>query len=100
MEGFRKEPPKKMGDFKVLAVRDYLEGKRKDLADGKEQVLNLPKSNVMYYELENQAWCCVRPSGTEPKIKFYFGVRGDSLEDSEQKLNKLKTDMENISANV
>ena len=54
----------------------------------------------MYYELENQAWCCVRPSGTEPKIKFYFGVRGDSLEDSEQKLNKLKTDMENISANV
>ena len=53
----------------------------------------LPNSNVLYYELSDGAWCCVRPSGTEPKIKFYFGVVGDSLEDSAQKLEELKTAM-------
>ena len=50
----------------------------------------LPSSNVLYYELENNGWCCVRPSGTEPKIKFYFGVKGNSLEDSEVKLENLR----------
>lgn len=57
---------------------------------GEVTVTGLPDSDVLYYELSDDAWCCVRPSGTEPKIKFYFGVKGDSLKDSESKLEKLK----------
>ena len=57
---------------------------------------NLPKSNVLYYELENDNWCCVRPSGTEPKIKFYMGVKGTSLEDSDKKLEELENAMKEI----
>jgi phosphoglucomutase len=53
----------------------------------------LPSSNVLYYELSDNAWCCVRPSGTEPKIKFYFGVKGTSLKDAEEKLEVLKNDL-------
>ena len=60
---------------------------------GETAPTGLPSSNVLYYELENNAWCCVRPSGTEPKIKFYFGVKGDSLEDAEAKLENLKKAM-------
>ena len=56
----------------------------------------LPKSNVLYYELEDNNWCCVRPSGTEPKIKLYCGVKGTSMDDAEEKLNKLKIEMEKI----
>ena len=56
----------------------------------------LPKSNVLYYELEDNNWCCVRPSGTEPKIKLYCGVKGTSMDDAEEKLNKLKVEMEKI----
>ena len=54
---------------------------------------DLPKSNVLYYELENDAWCCVRPSGTEPKIKFYMGIKGESLEDTNKKLEELKAEV-------
>ena len=53
----------------------------------------LPSSNVLYYELSNNSWCCVRPSGTEPKIKFYFGVVGENLQDGEAKLNALNRTM-------
>ena len=59
-------------------------------ATGEVTTTGLPESNVIYYELENNAWCCVRPSGTEPKIKYYFGVKGDSLEDAAEKLETLK----------
>ena len=93
MDDFRKNPPKKLGDFEVLAYRDYKEDVRKDLATGETEPTGLPTSNVLYYELENNAWCCVRPSGTEPKIKFYFGVKGTSLQDAEDQLEGLKKAM-------
>ena len=77
----------------MLAVRDYKEDVRKDMVSGETTPTGLPSSNVLYYELENNAWCCVRPSGTEPKIKYYFGVKGNSLEDAAEKLEALKQDM-------
>ena len=86
----RENPPKEMGGLKVLAVRDYKTDTRKDMITGEATATGLPDSDVLYYELSDDAWCCVRPSGTEPKIKFYFGVKGDSLKDSESKLEKLK----------
>ena len=93
MDDFRQNLPKKLGDFEVLAYRDYKEDVRKDLATGKTESTGLPASNVLYYELEDNAWCCVRPSGTEPKIKFYFGVKGTSLEDASEKLEGLRKAM-------
>ena len=93
MTNFRENPPKELGGFKVLAVRDYKADVRVDLVSGEKSATGLPSSNVLYYELENNAWCCVRPSGTEPKIKFYFGVKGTSLEDAAEKLEKLKNAM-------
>lgn len=85
--------PEQLGEYKVLAVRDYQTDVRKDMVSGEVGVTGLPKSNVLYYELENQSWCCVRPSGTEPKIKFYFGVRGTSFEDAQNKFDGLKKAM-------
>ena len=93
MTKMREHVPAEIGAYKVLAIRDYKTGIRKDLENGKEEPAGLPESNVLYYELSNHAWCCVRPSGTEPKIKFYFGVVGESLEDSADKLEGLKTAM-------
>lgn len=89
----RKNPPKELGGFQVLRVRDYKEDKVTDLQTKQETKTGLPISNVIYYELENNAWCCVRPSGTEPKIKYYFGVKGDSAADAKEKLAKLKSDI-------
>ena len=86
----RTTPLKQIGEFKVIAIRDYQSDKRIDLVNNKEETTGLPKSNVLYYELENDAWCCVRPSGTEPKVKFYMGVKGNSLEDASEKLDGLK----------
>ena len=86
LDGLRKNPIAKLGEDKVVAIRDYQSGKRKDLLTGEITDLTLPKSNVLYYELENCGWCCVRPSGTEPKIKFYSGVKASSLEKAEEKL--------------
>ena len=93
MTKMREHVPAEIGAYKVLAIRDYKTGIRKDLENGKEEPAGLPESNVLYYELSNHAWCCVRPSGTEPKIKFYFGVVGESLEDSADKLEELKNAM-------
>ncbi|MEE0036947.1 MAG: phospho-sugar mutase [Lachnospiraceae bacterium] len=90
MDKVRKEPPSEFGRFKVQAVRDYKADTRTDLATGKTESTGLPNSNVLYYELSDDAWCCVRPSGTEPKIKFYFGVKGDSLESSKEQLQELE----------
>ena len=89
----RKNPPETLGGFQVLAVRDYKEDIRKDMRTGGTEKTGLPSSNVLYYELSDNAWCCVRPSGTEPKIKYYFGVKGDSLADAEKKLEALKADL-------
>ncbi len=93
MERMRSNPPKNLGEYEVLAVRDYKEDTRKDLKSGEIMKTGLPSSNVLYYELSNHAWCCVRPSGTEPKIKFYFGVVGESMEDSKDKLEALNKAM-------
>lgn len=90
MKAFRENPPKELAGYKVLAVRDYKADTRLDLATGTVEATGLPTSNVLYYELSDNAWCCVRPSGTEPKIKFYFGVKGKSLEDAKEKLEALK----------
>ncbi len=90
MKEQRENPPKELGGLKVLAVRDYQADTRKDMMTGEVTATGLPASDVLYYELSDEAWCCVRPSGTEPKIKYYFGVKGNSLEDSKIKLEKLK----------
>ena len=90
MDRARKNPPAQLASWKVLAVRDYKEDTRKDLVTGEVTGTGLPASNVLYYELEDDSWCCVRPSGTEPKIKFYFGVKGKSLADSDRRLQELK----------
>ena len=89
MEKLRNNPPTAFDTFKVLAMRDYKSSNRLDLATGETSALELPVSNVLYYELENDAWCCARPSGTEPKIKFYMGVKGSSIEESDKMLEKL-----------
>jgi phosphoglucomutase len=90
MKEMRANPPKELGGYSVLAVRDYKAGVRTDLATGDTEPAGLPVSNVLYYELENQGWCCVRPSGTEPKIKYYYGVKGDSKEDAAERLEKVQ----------
>lgn len=89
MEKLRNNPPKKFGDLEVLAVRDYEKDVRTDCKTGETASTGLPKSNVLYWELSNNSWCCARPSGTEPKIKFYMGVKGTSLEDANEKLAAL-----------
>lgn len=89
----REEVPATIGEYEVLAIRDYKTDMRKDMKTAVTVSTGLPISNVLYYELSNNAWCCVRPSGTEPKIKFYFGVKGDSLKDSEEKLKSLSQNM-------
>lgn len=90
METLRKEAPKTIGAYEVQAVRDYKTGVICDVASGKEASTGLPSSNVLYYELNDDAWVCVRPSGTEPKVKFYFGVKGTSLEDADAKAEEMK----------
>lgn len=92
MSRMRANPPKQFNDLKVLEYRDYQEHK---VVDNNENIseTDLPTSNVLYYQLENNSWCCVRPSGTEPKIKFYFGVKGNSLEDASSRLDILSDEM-------
>ena len=93
LESIRNNPPKELGGYKVTRVRDYQKGIIVDTKTGKESKTGLPTSNVLYYDLEDDAWCCVRPSGTEPKVKFYMGVKGKSLEDADEKLANLKKSM-------
>ena len=88
--GLRANIPQTIGPCRVIAMRDYRAGVRTSLADGTTTALALPKSNVLYFELEEDGWCCVRPSGTEPKIKFYFGVRADTMQKADEKLRLLK----------
>ncbi|MBQ6441345.1 MAG: phospho-sugar mutase [Lachnospiraceae bacterium] len=90
MTDARENPPKELGDYQVLAVRDYLNDTRTDLSTGAVTKTGLPTSNVLYYELSDDAWCCMRPSGTEPKIKYYYGVKGASLADADEKLERLR----------
>ncbi|MBR3772464.1 MAG: phospho-sugar mutase [Clostridium sp.] len=89
LERVRNNPPKVLGDYKVKEVRDYQKEEITNVATNEVTPTGLPVSNVLYYDLEDGAWCCVRPSGTEPKIKFYFGVKGTSFEDANAKLESL-----------
>ena len=89
LETLRKEPPVKIGAYEVLKARDYQADTIKDLATGEVTGTGLPNSNVLYYDLTDDAWLCVRPSGTEPKVKFYYGVKGTSLEDADAKSEAL-----------
>ncbi len=82
MDKLRSNPPKQFGKWKVLEFRDYKSGETLDIATGTKGSTGLPESNVLYFELDNDSWCCARPSGTEPKIKFYMGVKGTSLDDA------------------
>ena len=96
MEKLRNDPPKAFGDLKVVAMRDYQYDKIVNLETGEETSTGLPKSNVLYFDLTEDSWCCARPSGTEPKIKFYMGVKGHGLKDAEEKNAKLTTDLKAI----
>lgn len=89
MDQLRANPPKEFGELKVRTFRDYETNRVIDLSTGEETVTGLPKSNVLYFDLTNDSWCCARPSGTEPKIKFYMGVKGSSLEDAKAKVEAL-----------
>ena len=89
LETLRKEPPTSFGEYKVLRARDYQADTIQNLETGDVAPTGLPSSNVLYYDLEDDAWVCVRPSGTEPKVKLYYGVKGNSLEDAELKSKKL-----------
>lgn len=85
MNSLRQNPPAEFAGHKVTAVRDYKADTITDVATGAVKPTGLPNSNVLYYELTDDAWVCVRPSGTEPKVKFYYGVKGTSLEDADKK---------------
>ena len=89
MENIRQNPITQLGKYKVLKFRDYKQGIIKDLETGDIEKTNLPTSNVLYFDLNNDAWCCVRPSGTEPKIKFYIGVKENNMEEAEKSLKEL-----------
>ena len=89
LETLRKNPPLEVGGYKVLKVRDYQADTIKDVATGDVAQTGLPTSNVLYYDLTDDAWLCVRPSGTEPKVKFYYGIKGSSLKDADEKSSKL-----------
>ena len=89
MDELRNNPPKEVGGYKVLAFRDYKADTVKNMETGEVTTTGLPQSNVLYFDLADDAWFCVRPSGTEPKIKYYAGVKGTSLEDAENKLAAL-----------
>lgn len=94
MDELRNNPPKEVGGYKVEFFRDYKADTIKNMATGEVGPTGLPQSNVLYFDLENDAWFCVRPSGTEPKIKYYAGVKGTSLEDAKQKLEALMSVLE------
>ena len=93
MENFRQEPPKTLGDYTVTAARDYKAGTIMDMASGAVRPTGLPSANVLYYEMNDGAWLCVRPSGTEPKIKFYYGVKGASMEDADARSEKMGAEL-------
>ena len=93
MEKLRTNPPKNFGDLKVLKFRDYQNDVILDMETGEKTSTGLPKSNVLYFDLPDDNWCCARPSGTEPKIKFYMGVKGTGIEDAAERLEKLTEDL-------
>ena len=96
LDNLRKNPPTELAGYKVVKTRDYENDVVKDLATGETTTTGLPKSNVLYFDMTDDAWFCVRPSGTEPKIKFYAGIKGNSLEDADEKLAKVLTELKKL----
>ena len=96
MEKVRNNPPKLIGNYKVLRFKDYLTGEINDFIKNEKYKEDLPKSNVLYFELDNDFWCCMRPSGTEPKIKFYMGVVGSNLEEADKLVEDLTNSMKSL----
>ncbi|MBQ3793321.1 MAG: phospho-sugar mutase [Lachnospiraceae bacterium] len=96
MDKFRNNTPSKFGHWDVVSFRDYENNTIKDLKTGEIKETGLPKSNVLYFDLTDDAWCCARPSGTEPKIKFYMGVKGTNLEDAQTKVEELTNAVKDI----
>ncbi len=99
MSNMRNKDIEQIGDYKVIKFKDVDRDYVKDMITGEESNTGLPKSNVLYYELENNSWCCVRPSGTEPKIKLYIGIKGENMENANEKLEKLSKAMEDLVRN-
>ncbi|AYA78054.1 phospho-sugar mutase [Bacillus sp. Y1] len=91
MDQFRKQPLLEVAGLQVRTIEDYSKGKSLDIISGSENVIDLPKSNVLKFHLSDGSWFCLRPSGTEPKAKFYFGVKAENLEQSEKKLESICT---------
>lgn len=96
INGLRNDPPKEIGGYKVVAFRDYKTGIIKDIATGNESSTGLPASNVLYFDLEDDAWVCVRPSGTEPKLKLYFGIKGKNEEDAQGIASKMNDSLQKL----
>ncbi len=90
MDSFRENPPLTLAGVEVVAVEDYWTSEKKDLKTGRKDPIELPKSNVLKFFLEDGSWFCARPSGTEPKCKFYFGVNKSSFAEAERFLNNLE----------
>ena len=96
MEYFRKNTPEKLSGYKVLFARDYQEDTVKNMESGSVKATGLPKSNVLYYDCEDSTWLCIRPSGTEPKLKLYYGVKASSVEEADKRIKNLSEELNNI----
>ena len=100
METLRTDPPKEIAGLTVISARDYKKNEIVDTRTGEVKPTGLPSSNVLYYNLTDDAWLCVRPSGTEPKIKFYYGIKGSSMEDADAKSAAMKDAIEALIASM
>ena len=96
MEYFRKNTTEKLSGYKVLFARDYQEDTVKNMESGSIKATGLPKSNVLYYDCEDSTWLCIRPSGTEPKLKLYYGVKASSVEEADKRIKNLSEELNNI----
>lgn len=96
MEKVRNNPPSEIGKHKVIKFIDYKKEIKINMQNGKEEKTNLPNSNVLYFELENDNWCCIRPSGTEPKIKVYIGAKGESMQEAQKIMQNLEEEAQKL----
>ena len=96
MDALQKQAPETIGAYRVASARDYMKDTVTDLATGEVKPTGLPASKVLYYDLSDDAWVCVRPSGTEPKLKMYYGVKGASMEEAAEKSKALGKALEEI----
>ena len=96
MKKLRENVPEKFASYDIITLTDYKAREKNNINSGVKEKVDLPESDVLYYELSNDAWVCIRPSGTEPKIKYYIGVKGNSFEDSETQIDKLQNFIKNL----